>query len=65
MICSLIFPSLSSCYRIITNLENSQAIPGLRLSEHQIGLKIARWLKCAPPKIGKDDQDEEELSGDD
>ncbi|KAK4003647.1 hypothetical protein OUZ56_005403 [Daphnia magna] len=46
-------------------VESLQATPGLRLSEHQINSKIARWLKAAPSKIGKDNGDEEEnLSGD-
>jgi hypothetical protein len=46
-------------------IESLQATPGLRLSEHQINSKIARWLKAAPSKIGKDNGDkEEDLSGD-
>ncbi|EFX79217.1 hypothetical protein DAPPUDRAFT_319806 [Daphnia pulex] len=45
--------------------ESLQATPGLRLSEHQINSKIARWLKAAQSKIGKNNGDkEEDLSGD-
>ncbi|XP_032796703.2 uncharacterized protein LOC116932897 [Daphnia magna] len=41
-------------------IESLRATPGVRLTEEQIAVKIGRWLKAAPQKIGSDDKSDDD-----
>jgi hypothetical protein len=40
-------------------LESIRGSRGVRIDENEIKLRIGRWLKAAPGKIGDDDSDED------